>query len=148
MRISTRGFKEAVERFQQMADAPQRQQEFRRVLVDALEPIRAEAARNVHSITGRTVDALTVAAGASPTYPSAYLKIDRNIAFAMWRGKKFPYPFAVEAGHGGKHPAEAHPWFRPAFDSKRAVTRQMVRDGIEQFLHPYVTSLSVGGEFL
>ncbi len=134
-------------RFALLADAPQKQQQFRQVLATALEPIRDAAAANVHSITGRTVEALQIAPGRSETNPSAYLKVDKRIASVLWRNRPFPYPFAVEAGHGGKHPAAAHPWFRRGFETGRSATRRLVRDGIEEFLNPYMTSLSIGGEF-
>lgn len=146
MRISTKGFPEAVARFRAMAEAPRKQQ-FRDALVAALEPISEGAKANVNPITGRTVQAVVTASGRSETNPSAYIKVDKRIAFAMWNAKPFPYPFAVEAGHGGKHPAPAHPWFRPAFEAGRSQTRSLVRDGIAEFLHPYMTTLSIGGEF-
>lgn len=146
MRISTRGFKEAVERLRQLGEAPQAQA-FRDTLVDALEPMASQARANVNSITGRTVSAIVVSPGKNPEFPSAYLKVDRRIASMPWRGKPFAYPYAVEYGHGGPRPAPAHPFFAPAYVGTRAQTRQIVRDGIEQLLRPYITTMSVGGEF-
>ncbi len=146
MRISTKGFAEAVARLKQLGDVPQARQ-FRQTLVDALEPIREQAVANINSVTGRTALSITVSPGASAIYPSAYIKSDKRIATAPWRGRPFFYPAAVELGHGGKHPAPPHEFFRPAVLLQRAATRRIVREGIEQLMHPYMTTLSIGGEF-
>lgn len=88
MRISTRGFKEAVARLGQLGDVPQSRQ-FRGALVDALQPIRTAAIGNVRSISGRTVSAIVVAEGKGRS-PSAYVKVDRKLAYVLWRGRPFP----------------------------------------------------------
>ena len=40
-----------------------------------------------------------------------------------------------------------HPFFRPAFLAERAEVRRIVKDGILELLHPYMTTMSIGGEF-
>ena len=43
--------------------------------------------------------------------------------------RKAPHAALVEFGHGGPHPAPAHPFFRPAWDANREkVTRQIIED--------------------
>ncbi len=43
--------------------------------------------------------------------------------------RKAPHAHLVEYGHGGPHPAPAHPFFRPAWDANREkVTRQIIED--------------------
>ena len=43
--------------------------------------------------------------------------------------RKAPHAALVEFGHGGPHPAPAHPFFRPAWDANREkVTRQIIDD--------------------
>lgn len=145
MRISTRGFKEAVARLNELGDIGQTQK-FRRVLVEALEPIRAQAVSNVRSLSGRTAAAIVVSEGHGQN-PSAYIKVDRRLATALWKGRPFAYPYAVEFGHGGPHAASEHPFFRPAFLSARSATRAIVNDGVEALLRPYTTTMSIGGEF-
>jgi hypothetical protein len=145
MRISTRGFKEAVVRLNELGDVPQTQK-FRDMLVTALEPIREAAVGNVHSISGKTASAIVVSAGKG-TSPSAYVKVDRKVATALWKGRQFAYPYAVEYGHGGPHPAVAHPFFMPAVESGRSEVRSIVNDGAEELLRPYTSPVGIGGEF-
>ena len=38
-----------------------------------------------------------------------------SVPVGVW-SKDVPYAFPVEYGHGGPHPAPAHPFIRPAFD--------------------------------
>ena len=43
--------------------------------------------------------------------------------------RKAPHAALVEFGHGGPHPAPAHPFFRPAWDAnKNKVEKQIVDD--------------------
>ncbi len=122
------------------------------VLVDALDITKRAIVGRVHSVTGKTVKAITVAAGKSLRGPSAYVKIDRNIASVLWAKKKgadktpFPYPFAVEYGHGGPHPAPPHAFFKDGVDDSKSEVRDAVREGIADILFP--GSSQVGSEFL
>ncbi len=145
-RISTGGFKEAAKRLEELGDVPETQK-FRRVLVEALEPIRARSVANVHSISGKTAAAIVVSPGKGQR-PSAYIKVDRRLASVLWRGRPLAYPYPVEYGHGGKHPAPPHPFFRPAFEAARSETRRIVNDGLEELFQPYQHAPAIGGEFL
>lgn len=137
MRISTKGFPEAVARLKQLAIAME-SQKFQSVLVSALEPMAQQAKSNVHSVSGRTAQAIVVAAGKNLQYPSAYFKVDKKIASTPWRGKPFPYPYRVNILSG---------FFTNAVLGGRPGARRIVRDGIEDILRPYTTTLSIGGEF-
>jgi len=145
MQLSTKGLKEAVAKLKLMEDIGATQK-FRQVLVEALEPMKDAAISNVHSVTGRTVQAIVVMEGKGIN-PSAYLKVDKKIAFVMSKGKASPYPYFVNFGHGGPHPAAAYPFFSDAVQSNKAGARRIVRDGIRDVLDPYITSMSIGGEF-
>jgi hypothetical protein len=145
MKISTKGFPEAVAKLKGMANAPKLQQ-FQRTLLNAAQVIATEVKSNVHSITGRTVSAIVVVPGKGSS-PSAIIKVDKRLAAAVSRGKRFPYPYAVEAGHGGPHPAAAHPFFAKAVQAKRAEARRIIKVGVEDVLDPYIGSSGVGGQF-
>lgn len=114
------------------------------VLVDALQPARAAAIGKVHSVTGKTVAAITVNPGRGRLI-SANLKVDKKIAYAFWYGKPYAYPYAVEFGHG-KTPA--HPFFNDAVRSARSEMGDIVQDGLDKLIGDYVSGLSIGGEFL
>lgn len=145
MRISSAGLKECVARLNEIGNAGQTDK-FRAVLVAALEPIRDQAIQNIHSVSGRTAAAIVVAAGKSQN-PSAYVKVDRKLAQALWKGRPFSYPYAVEYGHGGPHAAPAHPFFGPAFRSARAEVRSLVNDGAREMFTAYTSPVGIGSEF-
>jgi len=44
------------------------------------------------------------------------------------------YALYVERGHGGQHPAPAHPFFRPAFDAKEQEARDKVLETLNDAL--------------
>jgi len=129
MRISTKGFAEAIAKLKGLENAPKAQR-FQRVLLDAAQVVATEAKNNVHSVTGRTVSAITVSPGKGSN-PSAYVKVDRRLASVVSRGGRFAYPYAVEAGHGGKHPAPAHSFFKKAVRAKRTEARRIIKAGIQ-----------------
>ena len=56
-----------------------------------------------------------------PGQPAAFVGIDYSIG---------PHAHLVEFGHGGPHPAKAHPFFRPAWDSKKSEAEKIIVDGI------------------
>jgi hypothetical protein len=137
MQISTKGFKEAVLRLRELSNVAQTEK-FRGVLVTALEPVQAGVIANIHSVTGKTASAVVLAAGNSLMNPSAYVKVDKKVAHAMWKGKPFPYPYVVES--------QTH-FFLRAVEANRSRTRGITREGIADLLRPYQTTMSIGGEF-
>lgn len=52
-----------------------------------------------------------------PDLPSVIVGVDR---------KRAPHAHLVEFGHGGPHPAPAHPYLRPAFDAVKRAAVAMV----------------------
>ena len=42
------------------------------------------------------------------------------------------YPMSVEFGHGGPHPAPAHPFLRPAFDTNKERAKRIIAREIGQ----------------
>ncbi len=143
--ISAKGFKEATEKLKGMANV-QQAKKFQQTLLDGVGVIADDAKNRVHSITGRTVSAIITAPGKGAT-PSAYVKVDRKLASVISRNRRSAYPFFVEFGHGGPHPAPPHSFFKAAIIAKRASARRIVKDGIEEVLNPYVGPSSIGGEF-
>lgn len=49
-------------------------------------------------------------------------------AMGVGSGKNDYYPIFVEYGHGGPRPAPAHPWLRPAFDTKADEAYEICRE--------------------
>jgi HK97 gp10 family phage protein len=56
-----------------------------------------------------------------PGQPAAFVGIDYSVG---------PHAYIVEHGHGGPHPAPAHPFFRPAWDSKKKEAEKIIVDGV------------------
>lgn len=50
------------------------------------------------------------------------------VAFA--EGTDDPYAPPVEYGHGGPVPAPAHPFIRPAYDTRSDEAYEIIRDGL------------------
>ena len=46
-----------------------------------------------------------------------------------WNNEDY-YPAYVEYGHGGPGPAPAHPYIRPAFDTRQDEAYEIIRDGL------------------
>ncbi len=142
IQISTQAFREAAAKLQAIGSAFE-SEKFEQVLLGAVEPIKQGVIANVHSVTGKTVSAVESGLGHG-ALPSAYVKVDKKIAYVMWRGRPYPYPYAVEAGHGT---VSAHPFFRKAVDDNRAAVRRLVNEGSREVLNPYIGTSQVGGEF-
>ena len=54
-----------------------------------------------------------------------------TVAFAGIRPKTAPHGHLVEFGHGGPHPAPAHPFVQPAWDATREYVLQNIKDGLK-----------------
>ena len=46
-----------------------------------------------------------------------------------WNNEDY-YPAYVEYGHGGPGPAPAHPYIRPAYDTRQDEAYEIIRDGL------------------
>jgi len=60
--------------------------------------------------------------------PSVIVGVDR---------KREPEAHLVEYGHGGPHPAPAHPFMRPAAQAARPAIVSIVTSAVKQILAPY-----------
>lgn len=56
----------------------------------------------------------------------------RVVAFAGIRPRKAPHAHLVEFGHGGPHPAPAHPFLRPAWDELRDKVLENIKKGLKK----------------
>ena len=54
------------------------------------------------------------------------------VAFAGIRPRKAPHAHLVEFGHAGPHPAPAHPFVRPAWDSVKEEVKQNIAAGLKK----------------
>jgi HK97 gp10 family phage protein len=54
------------------------------------------------------------------------------VAFAGIRPRKAPHAHLVEFGHGGPHPAPAHPFIRPAWEETKEQVRENIKSGLKQ----------------
>ena len=53
-------------------------------------------------------------------------------AFAGIRPRRAPHAMLVEYGHGGPHPAPAHPFIRPAWEELRNTVRENIKKGLKK----------------
>ena len=106
-------------------------------LTAGAEIIADEMARNAPvGKTGRLKNAIKVGkprTGSRGRYVTA--GIHRRDIDLSDKGGEY-YPAYVEYGHGGPHPADAHPFIRPAYDLKKddawAAVKQATIDQMEQ----------------
>ena len=56
------------------------------------------------------------------------------VAFAGIRPRKAPHAHLVEYGHGGPHPAPAHPFVRPAWDEMKDEVRRNIQEGLKKLV--------------
>ena len=47
------------------------------------------------------------------------------------------YPAYVEYGHGGPAPAPAHPYIRPAYDTRADESYEIIREGLRDAINPH-----------
>lgn len=85
-----------------------------RILLAAAEPIE-DAAR--HNAVGSIAESIRT------RYKNG--KVTVGVHRADWTQDEY-YPAYVEYGHGGPHPAPAHPYIRPAFDMMAPVAESII----------------------
>lgn len=90
-----------------------------------LEQMRQNASTDPHVQTGRLRNALD----AQPHGNSITVGVHRS----DWSGDDY-YPAYVEYGHGGPHPAPAHPFIRPAVDAKGNEALDTIKELLRQAL--------------
>lgn len=67
-------------------------------------------------------------------YAKAYPETTTSpaVAYAGIRPKRAPHAHLVEYGHGGPHPAPAHPFFRPAVDEMMPKVQRNIEQGLKK----------------
>lgn len=56
-----------------------------------------------------------------------------SVSVGIWSSDA-PYAYPVEFGHGGPHPAPAHPFLRPAFDEGKEEAYAEIRGALDRAL--------------
>jgi HK97 gp10 family phage protein len=104
---------------------------------DKLEPVLLNCAREVAE-TARAKAPLGPTGNLKRSLIAKLMPRSRvSIAIAAVDRKIAPHGHLVEFGHGGPHPAPAHPFFRPAWDE----TRDKIYKTITEFLKTAVESI-------
>ena len=105
-------------------------------MINAAETIAAQAVSNAQSIltsrSGNLVKGIKVGPlKNNGKRRSVTIGVHRkDIDLSKANGEY--YPAYVEFGHGGPHPAGAHPYLRPAYDAKQDEAYSLIRQSIKQ----------------
>jgi len=57
----------------------------------------------------------------------------KSVTVGIW-SEDVPYAYPVEFGHGGPHPAPAHPFLRPAFDEGKDEAFVYIKESLSNSL--------------
>ncbi|MBO4794290.1 MAG: hypothetical protein J5556_06985 [Deltaproteobacteria bacterium] len=85
-------------------------QETRKALRAALEIVNKDARRRVNTITGNLESGIKTTIETAADAPTV---IETGVSYARTRAH---HAHLVEGGHGGPHPAKAHPFWKPAVE--------------------------------
>lgn len=97
------------------------------VLRAAAEPVLDQAKANIKTRSGDLARSLTI--GSVKTWRSG----GKYITIGAHKGSPAQvYAGPVEFGHGGPHPAGAHPYMRPAYDAKKDEAYIKIREALQQ----------------
>ena len=101
----------------------------RRILEEAAQPIhrqmKANASKDPKIITGVLNRSIRI----GPVKKRR--KSGKNITIGVHRKEEGAYyATPVEYGHGGPAPAPAHPFIRPAYDTRADEAYEIIRDGL------------------
>ena len=103
----------------------------RRILQAAAVPIEEQMKANASSdpeiISGKLHDAIST--GKVKKHKTTGLHITVGVHRKDWDDEEY-YPAYVEYGHGGPGPAPAHPYVRPAFDTRQDEAFGIIRGGL------------------
>ena len=135
MPLRTDGFNDLVGEINRMADALNTNDEgapvARRILQAAAVPIVRQMKQNASSdpkiITNKLHGAIST--GRVKKHRQTGLHITIGVHRKDWDDEDY-YPSYVEYGHGGPGPAPAHPYVRPAFDTRQDEAYGIIRDGL------------------
>ena len=107
----------------------------RRILEEAAVPIhqqmKANASRNPKIISGKLHGALNIGKVKKRRNGGKHITI--GVHRKDWDGDAY-YPAYVEYGHGGPGPAPAHPYIRPAYDTRQDEAYEIIREGLRNAL--------------
>lgn len=106
----------------------------RRILVAAAQPIheqmKANASKDPKVITGVLHDSIAVGKVRKRRTSG------KSITIGVHRKEKGAYyATPVEYGHGGPAPAPAHPFIRPAYDTRADEAYEIIRDGLRDAIY-------------
>lgn len=122
----------------------------RPAIAAGLKPIREEARRNASpgavlsvEASGLMKRAIKASAKGRKDNVTGKVYVDRTTEGTVDGKKHVPGNIAhlVEFGHGGPAPAPAHPFLRPALDSKRSAALSAVTDRARQEFEKYAAEL-------
>ena len=103
----------------------------RRILEQAAQPIHEQMKSNASSDpkieSGKLHDAINV--GDVKRRRNGGQSITIGVHRKDWDDEDY-YPAYVEYGHGGPGPAPAHPYIRPAYDTRQDEAYEIIRDGL------------------
>ena len=101
----------------------------KRILQEAAEPIHAQMKENTthdpKQISGNLHKSLKI--GKVKKYRAGGRHITIGVHRKDWDEDEY-YPAYVEFGHGGPAPAPAHPYIRPAYDTKQNEAYGIIRN--------------------
>ena len=107
----------------------------KRILQEAAEPIhqqmKANASHDPQIQSGKLHNALNI--GPVKRRSSGGQHITIGVHRKDWSEEDY-YPAYVEYGHGGPAPAPAHPYIRPAYDTRENEAYEIIRDGLRDAL--------------
>ena len=133
MPVNTEGFAELVGQIEKMAHQLNTDEEgaptAKRILQAAAQPIhqqmKANASRDPQIITGVLNRSIRI----GPVKKRR--KSGKSITIGVHRKEEGAYyATPVEYGHGGPAPAPAHPFIRPAYDTRADEAYGIIRDGL------------------
>lgn len=135
MGVTLEGFDELIGDINRMANALNTADEgapaARRILKAAAVPVEAQMKSNAASdpqiISGALHGAIST--GNVKKHKTTGLHITIGVHRKDWSAEDY-YPAYVEYGHGGPAPAPAHPYVRPAFDTRQEEAFGIIRSGL------------------
>ena len=135
MPMETKGFDDLIGDITKMAGALNTNDEgapaARKILQAAAVPIdqqmKQNASRDPKIITDKLHGAIST--GKVKKHKRTGLHITIGVHRKDWDDEDY-YPAYVEYGHGGPGPAPAHPYVRPAFDTRQDEAFGIIRDGL------------------
>lgn len=103
----------------------------RRILEEAAQPIhqqmKSNASSDPHLGSGKLHGAINIGNVKRRRNGSQHITI--GVHRKDWDEEDY-YPAYVEYGHGGPGPAPAHPYIRPAYDTRQDEAYEIIRDGL------------------